>query len=102
MNNVPTAEPGKWMPTSPDKDQTHLLINNADELIKLIETDGRTDPELTYWIPKYILMPNNKYFSALGRMLPQMRALPESQDKIGWKKFTAGYISVHFFSIQQH
>jgi hypothetical protein len=51
-----------------DKDRTGLLINNVEELEKWMETDGRTDPELTYWIPKYILMQNNKPFSQLGYM----------------------------------
>jgi hypothetical protein len=86
----------------PDKDCTRLLINNADKLTKWLETDGRTDPELIYWIPKYNLMRNNKPFSALGRMSPKMRALAESQDKIGWRNFTEGCISIHFLTIQQH
>ncbi len=86
----------------PDEDQTRLLIDNADKLTKWLETDGRTDSELTYWIPKYILMPNNKPFSTLGRKLPQMRALAESQDKIGWRNITEGFISVIFSTIQQH
>jgi hypothetical protein len=86
----------------PDKDLSCFLIDNVEELIKWLETDGRTDPKLTYWILKYIMMGNNKPFLALGRMSPQMRALAESQDTIGWRNFTEGYISVHFFFIQQH
>jgi hypothetical protein len=31
-----------------------------------------------------------------------MRALAESQDKIRWRNFTEVYISMHFFTIQQH
>ncbi len=41
---------------SPDDDRTRLLIENVDELSKWLDTDNRTDPELAYWIPKYILM----------------------------------------------
>jgi hypothetical protein len=66
----------------PDKDRACLLIDNADELTKWLETDRRTNPALIYWIPKYILMRNNKPFSALGWMSPKMRALAERQDKI--------------------
>jgi hypothetical protein len=65
-----------------------------------METGGRTDPELIYWIPKYILMRNNKPFSHMGHMSAKMRALAESQDKIGWRNFTEGSISCHFYNIQ--
>jgi hypothetical protein len=85
----------------PDKDRTRLLIENADELEKWMETDGCTDPELIYWIPKYILMRNDKSFSHMGHMSAKMRALAESQDKIGWRNFTEGYILCHFYSIQR-
>jgi hypothetical protein len=66
-----------------------------------METDNRTDPELMYWIPKYILMQNNKPFSLLGYMTKKMCTLAESQDKIGWRNFTKGYISSHFYNIQR-
>jgi hypothetical protein len=66
-----------------------------------METDNKTDPELIYWIPKYILMRNNKQFSQLGHMLQKMGALAESQDKIGWRNFTEGYISTPFYNIQR-
>ncbi len=84
----------------PDKDRTRLLIENVAELEKWMETDGRTDPELIYWIPKYILMQNNKQFTQLGYMSKKMRTLADSQDKIGWRHFTEGYISSHFYNIQ--
>ncbi len=51
-----------------DEDHTRLLIDNVDELTKWLETDGITDPESLYWIPKYILMRNDKPFSQLGHM----------------------------------
>ncbi len=84
----------------PEEDRTCLLIKNVDELEKWMETDRRTDPELIYWIPKYILMRNGKPFSHMGHMSAKMRALAESQDKIGWRNFTEGYISCHFYNIQ--
>ncbi len=40
----------------PDEDRTQLLIENVDKLSKWLDKDGKTDPELAYWIPKYILM----------------------------------------------
>ena len=50
----------------PDEDRTRLLIKSVAELEKWIEIDGRTDPELISWIPKYILMQNNTQFTQLG------------------------------------
>jgi hypothetical protein len=85
----------------PDEDRTRLLIDNVDKLEKWIEMDDKTDPELLYWIPKYILMRNNKQFAQLGHMSQKMLAHAESQDKIGWRNFTKGYISTHFYSIQR-
>jgi hypothetical protein len=84
----------------PDKDRTRLLIDNVDELNKWMEADGRTEPELAYWIPKYILMGGDKPFSTSGYMSPKLKALAESQDRIGWRNFTEGHISTHFYEIQ--
>ncbi len=84
-----------------DKDRTRLLIENVEELEKWMEMDGRTDPELIYWILKYILLWNDKPFSQLGYMSQKMCPLVENQDKIWWRDFTKGYISFHFYNIQQ-
>jgi hypothetical protein len=51
-------------------------------------TDNKTDLELIYWIPKYILMRNHKQFAQLGHMLQRMCTLAENQDNIGWRTFT--------------
>ncbi len=66
-----------------------------------METDRQTDPELIYWIPKYILMQNDKQFTQLGYMSKKMQGFADSQNKIGWRHFTEGYISTHFYNIQQ-
>ena len=84
----------------PDEDRTRLLIENVDELSKWLDTDSRIDPELAYWIPKYILMRGNKSFSTLGYMSSKLKALAKSQDQTGWKNFTEGHISTHFYKIQ--
>jgi hypothetical protein len=72
----------------PDKDRTGLLINDVDNLTKWLKKDRITAPKLLYWIPKYILMRNDKPFLQLGYMSPQLRRMVESQDKIGWRNFT--------------
>jgi hypothetical protein len=84
----------------PDKDRTRLLIENVDELSNWLDMDSRTDPELAYWIPKCILMRGNKPFSTLGYMSSKLKAPAKSQDQIGWKNFTEGHISTHFYEIQ--
>jgi hypothetical protein len=84
----------------PDDDRTRLLIENVDELSKWLDTDSRTDPELAYWIPKYILMQGDKPFSTMGYMSPKLNAHAESQDHISWKNFTKGHISTQFYEIQ--
>jgi hypothetical protein len=82
------------------KDRTQLLIDNADKLEKWLEKDGSTDQNLAYWIPKYILMRGNKPFADMGTMPPRMKALAQSQDKIGYRNFMEGHISTHFYEIK--
>ncbi len=69
----------------PDKDRTCLLIETVEELEKWMETDGRTDPKLIYWIPKFILMHDDKPFSQLGYMSDKMHALQQARKKMAGK-----------------
>ncbi len=84
-----------------DNGRTRLLTENTDDLSRWPEKDDKMDPELAYWIPKYILMRGDKPFSELRAMSGKMLSLARSQDKIGWHNFTEGYISTHFYDIQQ-
>jgi hypothetical protein len=84
----------------PEKDRMRLLIDSMVKLCRWMEADEKMDPELAYWIPKYILMRGDKPFLALGYMSPKLKTLAESQDKIGWRNFTEGHISIHFYEIQ--
>jgi hypothetical protein len=79
-----------------NEDITQLLIDNADKLGQWLEKEGCTDQELAYWIPKYILMRGDKPFADMGAMSPLMKALAQSQDKIGYRNFMEGCISIHF------
>jgi hypothetical protein len=67
----------------PDEDRTRLLINSVNELAEWMARDNKTDPEILYWNPKYILMRGVKPLSEIGIMLPQFKALARSQDLIG-------------------
>jgi hypothetical protein len=84
----------------PNDGRTKLLIKNTDDLSQSLERDDKTDPELAYWIPKYILMRGDKPFSELSAMSAKMLSLARSQDIIGWHNFTEGHISIHFYDIQ--
>jgi len=96
---------GRWESAAhlllcPSEDRTQLLIDNADELEKWLEKDGNTDQELAYWLPKYILMRGNKPFADMGAMSPRMKALAQSQDKIGYRNFMEGHILIHFYEVE--
>jgi hypothetical protein len=75
-----------------DDNRTRLLVENVDELTKWMSQDNKTDPEILYWIPKYILMRGDKPLTMMGFMSPQFKALANSQDLIGWRDFTEGHI----------
>jgi hypothetical protein len=83
-----------------DEDRTRLLIESVNKLTEWMARDNKTNPEILYWIPKYILMRGVKSHLDLGIMLPQFKALAHSQDLIGWRDFTKGYISTQFYEIQ--
>jgi hypothetical protein len=83
-----------------DDDHTRLLVENVDKLTKWMSQDNKTDLEILYLIPKYILMRRDKPLSMMGFMSPQFKALAHSQDPIGWRDFTEGHISTHFYAIQ--
>jgi hypothetical protein len=51
-----------------EQGQDTLLINTVEDLEKWMETDGKIDPEIIYWVPKYLLMRDDKPFSQLGYM----------------------------------
>jgi hypothetical protein len=84
----------------PNNNRTRLLVENVDQLITWMSQDNRIDPEILYWIPKYILMRGDKPLSTMGFMSPQFKALATSQDLIGWRDFTEEHVSTHFYAIQ--
>ena len=77
----------------PDADQTRLLKEQVDNLQEWLEKDNKTEPELAYWIVKYLQMRNSKPWAEMGEMSQQMKLLAISQDKIGWRRFTEGYLT---------
>ena len=62
--------------------------------------DSKTDSELVFWIPKYILMRGIKRLSEMEHMSQNMISLARSQDVIGWRNFIEGRVSREFLDIQ--
>jgi hypothetical protein len=81
--NCSTRETDTHLMRYPNDDKTHLFIDTVEDLEKWMETNGKTDSKLLYWVTKYLLMFNDKPFSQLGFMSEKMCTLAESQDKIG-------------------
>ncbi len=77
----------------PDDSRTKLLGENVDDLTSWMSRDNQTDPEIFYWIPKYILMRGDRPLSVMGFMFLQFKALAASQDLIGWRDFTEGHLN---------
>jgi hypothetical protein len=50
----------------PDDSRTKLLYDTVGDLISWMSRNDQTDPEILYWIPKYILMRDDKPLSEMG------------------------------------
>jgi hypothetical protein len=79
-----------------NQDRTRLLKEQTQSLEEWLHKDDKTEPELAYWIPKYVQMRSTTQFTEMGDMLAKMQHIPESQDKIEWRRFTEGCISKEF------
>ncbi len=76
--NCGRCESAAHLMLCPDDNCTRLLVKNVNELTIWMSQDNRTDPEILYWIPKYILMRGDKPLSKMGFMSPQLEALAKS------------------------
>jgi hypothetical protein len=63
--------------------------------------DGRTNPEISYWVPKYILLRGQRTMAELGPMSASMQRAASSQDMIDWCEFMEGKVSTKIASIQR-
>ena len=84
----------------PDKDRTRLFLESTEELDIWMDKDNKTNDELAFWIPKYILMRGTKRMSEMGHMSSEMMSLARSQDVIGWRNFMEGRVSREFVDMQ--
>ena len=67
--------------------------------------NNRTNPELIYWIEKYLLIHRTRSFASLvaegGFSSLNVRVAAVGQDLIGWTEFLHGKVSIEITSIQQ-
>ena len=84
----------------PDEDRTKLFLESTDELDIWMAKDNKTNNELAFWIPKYILMRGTKRMSEMRHMSSEMMSLAKSQDVIGWRNFMEGRVSREFLDMQ--
>ena len=82
-NYQTTQETASHLNQCPDEGRTQLFNEGAEHHTKWLHQDNRTDPELTYWIPKYLLLCGTSSFALVGTMLPGLQRPAESQNMIG-------------------
>lgn len=66
-----------------DKDRTRLLTEMTDSLSCWLSKSDKTDAELAYYIPKYVLVRGTIRFQDLRVMSSEVVLLAEEQDLIG-------------------
>ena len=83
-----------------NEDRTRLLTEMTNKLSVWLNKGSKTDAELAYYIPKYILARGTIRFQDLGNMSTVVKALAEEQDLIGYCNFMEGRVSSKFAEIQ--
>jgi hypothetical protein len=88
----------------PDNGRTMLFKESVAKLGTWMRQNDRTDPELAYWIEKYLLFRGTRSFTALvakdGFASIDIRVAAVGQDLIGWTEFLHGKVSVEIAAIQ--
>jgi hypothetical protein len=88
----------------PDQGRMLLSKDSISNLVTWMHDHNRTDPELAFWIKKYILFCGTRSFSSLvneGRpATPLVSTVAASQDLIDWVEFLHRKVLVEFRTIQ--
>lgn len=82
-----------------DDGRTTLFYDMVDRLEDWLLTSS-TDPDLAYWLPRYLRSRNTCSFSQLGILPLHLANLARSQDAIGWLHFLEGKVSNEIRNIQ--
>ncbi len=89
----------------PDHGCTLLFKEGVAKLSTWMQQNNHTDPELAYWIEKYLLFRGTRSFASLvaeGGFGPfDVRVAAVGQDLIRWTEFLHGKVSIEIASIQQ-
>ena len=80
--NCGLREDASHLCVCPSADRTCLLDGNTTELEVWLHKDSKTDPQLAFWIGKYIRGRGDVKFTELGQMTPDMLDLARNQDLI--------------------
>jgi hypothetical protein len=103
-NCLQPQETSQHLNRCPDQGRTLLFKNSISNLVTWMQDHNRTDPELAFWIEKYLLFCGMRSFSSLveegGPATPLISTAAASQDLIGWVEFLHGKVSVEFRTIQ--
>lgn len=100
--NCGMVEKAEHLNRCPSEGRTQLLTEGVEALEEWMRQDGRTDSELAYYLPKYILLRGTRMFSSLGPMSVEMLRAAEAQDRIGWREFMEGKIAREIGSLQRY
>jgi hypothetical protein len=88
----------------PDQGRTLLFKDSISNLVMWMHEHDRTDPELAFWIKKYLLFQGTRSFSSLvdagGPATSLVSTAAASQDLIGWVEFLHRKVSVEFRTMQ--
>lgn len=93
-------ERAKHLCICPSESRTSLFLDNVSDLERWMANNDNTDPELAYWLAKYILGRGKISFGTLGNLSPNLRRAAESQDTIGWRNLMEGRVTRYFHTIQ--
>jgi len=89
----------------PDRGRNPPFKESTDRLCTWMRQHDRTDPELAYWIEKYLLFRGTRTLSSLVAEDPHsstdIRVAAVGQDLIGWIEFLHGKVSVEIASMQR-
>ena len=89
----------------PDHGHSLLFKESVEKLSAWMHKNNRTDPDLAYWIEKYLLFRGTRSFVSLvkegGLGSQDVWLAVASQDLIGWTKFLHGKVFVEIGLIQQ-
>jgi hypothetical protein len=103
-NCLQPQETSQHLNRCPDQGCTLLFKESISNLVTWMHDHNRTDPELAFWIKKFLLFCGMRSFSSLveeGRPATLLiSTAAASQDLIGWVEFLHRKVSVEFRMIQ--